>query len=137
MMKQSSLLKLRKIEVISFAYGIKKKRGLNKETLMSAEEMDFEFTPQVNKKDDDIRRLIFSLKTNDTSPFVHFEVTVVMEYSFLVSKPTEEKMDSIVGILIPQLISFLRGYLVASTTNSPSTVILPFIDVVESIKRTS
>ena len=137
MMKQSSLLKLRKIEVISFAYGIKKKRGLNKETLMSAEEIDFEFTPQVNKKDGDIRRVIFSLKTNDTSPFVYFEVTVVLEYSFLVSKPTEEKMDGIVGILIPQLISFLRGYLVASTTNSPSTVILPFIDVVESIKRTS
>jgi hypothetical protein len=135
-MKQSSLLKLHKIEVVSFGYGIKKKRGLKKETLLSAEELDFEFTPQAKKKGSDIRRLIFSLKTNESSAFVHFEVTVVMEYLFLVSKTMEEELVSTVALLIPQVISFLRGYLVASTTNSPSTVILPFIDVVESIKKT-
>jgi hypothetical protein len=134
-MRQSSLLSLHKIEVVSFSYGIKKKRGLKKETLLSGDELDFEFIPQAKKKGSEKKRLIFSLKTNERSSFVNFEVTVVMDYSFLVDKTPGKEVVSIVGLLLPQVISFLRGYLLASTTNSPTTVVLPFINMIESIKE--
>ena len=94
-----------------------------------------EFIPQAKKKGSEKKRLIFSLKTNERSSFVNFEVTVVMDYSFLVDKTPGKEVVSIVGLLLPQVISFLRGYLLASTTNSPTTVVLPFINIIESIKE--
>jgi len=50
-------------------------------------------------------------------------------------KKGSEKKRLIFSLKTNERSSFLRGYLLASTTNSPTTVVLPFINMIESIKE--
>lgn len=135
-MKTSTLLKLLKIEVDSFSYGIKKRRGLKKNTIFDAEWVNFDFHPLTNKKDPNKKKIIFQIFSNEESKNLDFNLSVSIEYKVVdKNEPKEEHNKRIATVLLPQAISFSRGYLYAATQNLASIITLPFIDVLKSLEE--
>lgn len=132
-MRQSSLVKLLKIDMVSFSYSVKQPIS-KKETIITANELDFKAEPSFNKNDKKKKRAIFYLETNKKSKIVDFKICLSFDYAFLKEAKTEDEIKYFSIGLIPQIISFIRGYLFSVTSNGPVRIVLPFIDVIESIK---
>jgi hypothetical protein len=133
-MYPSPLVKLHKIEIASFSYSIKQPTR-KKEILIPASELDFNAEPSFNKNDKKKKRATFYLETNNKSKIIDFKICLIIDYSFLKeTKPEDEFKYFSIG-LIPQIISFIRGYLFSITSNGPARIVLPFINVIESLKE--
>jgi hypothetical protein len=136
-MKATQLLLLEDIKVISFQYGLNDQTIKNRKTpktILEAADLDFDFKVQDNKQDKKKKRILFYLSSNNDSLVVNFKIGLIYQFSFL-KEHDDEKVANFVGsVLIPQIISFLRGYLFAASEKGPFQILLPSMDVFESIK---
>lgn len=134
-MHPTTLLQLEEIRVLSFKYNCNLETKEKKKEIIEASDLDFDFTIQDNKESVKRKRILFSLKTTNKSMIVKFEITVLYQFSFFKDKNDQEISDSVQTVLIPQIISFLRGYLLASTEKGPFAILLPSVNVIESLKE--
>lgn len=134
-MQTTMLLQLEEIRVLSFKYNCNLETKEKKKEIIEASDLDFDFIIQDNKESVKRKRILFSLKTTNKSMIVKFEITVLYQFSFFKDKNDQEISDSVQTVLIPQIISFLRGYLLASTEKGPFAILLPSVNVIESLKE--
>ena len=133
-MIQSPLMQLENIEINSFNFGFTKKprkRTIN----IHADNLDFDFIPQANKKDPDKKRILFNLKTKSDAQGISINLSLTYSFNFTEEKSEEDKNKFIISGLLPQIISFCRGYLYSVSSNLPARIILPPINVIESVKE--
>ena len=137
-MKATQLLQLDDVKVISFQYGLNDQTVKNKKspkTILEAADLDFDFKVQDNKQDKKKKRILFFIYSKNNSLVVNFKIGLIYQFSFL-KEHEDEKIANFVGsVLIPQIISFLRGYLFAATEKGPFQILLPSVNVFDSLKN--
>lgn len=132
-MFQTSLLHLENIEVVHLSIGLKKQNEKQIEIL--AEDISFQIKIQCHQKNPLKRRIAFNLKAvNEKSP-LSFEIDLFYEFSFLEKKSEEDEKKIIATAILPQIYSFTRGYLFAATEKGPFTILLPSVNVIESLNE--
>lgn len=136
-MNATQLLLLEDIRVFSFQYGftpeIDKKKN-PKKSILEATDLDFNFKVQDNKQDKKRKRILFFLFTKNDLLAINFKIGLVYQFSFLEKHDNEKVAKFIAEVLIPQIISFLRGYLLAASEKGPFQILLPSINIFESLK---
>ncbi len=124
----SKRVSLDNIEIINFEFGLKKITD-KKSFIISASHIDFDFMPQTNNKDSSKHRAVFVIVSTEKCNLVDFKIEVSFEYSYLTDITEDQKHEYISFGLLPQIIAFLRGYLLATSPMFGIRVVLPFIDM--------
>jgi len=96
-----------------------------------AEDIKFKVTPYQNKEKENWFKLDFTIQTKRKGA-VNFEVAGFAVLEIPKNLDVDEWLTT---ASIPMIFSTLRGFLFASTLNSPVRIILPLINITESLNE--